>query len=289
MFNILLAETRPSGAFNEDIAGYTSTAAWVIDGASGVGENLIPAPSDAHWFARHVDTELRNLLTREPMMPFENLFAEVIARCATTYATLARRPAAGRHELPSAAIAFMRILSDRIELATLGDCQILYASQSGGLVAEHGNGGHIGPFEERTKAAARAIVARNPDISATALFEELRPHLTQNRASMNVEGGYWVLGLQLAAIEHADRIELPLGNWEFALASDGFLRLSDLFGRLERSALLSIKHADLFEHWYADLRQFEHAHNSLADYPRAKVADDATFVRIEVRTNTSSI
>jgi Protein phosphatase 2C len=288
MFNLLLAETRAGGATNEDVAGNTTSAAWVIDGASGVGDDLLPAASDAQWFARTVDAELRRLLLHSPTLPFENLFRTVVARCEASYAELALRPPNGRHELPSAAIAFVRALPDRIEFATLGDCQILYRTPSSDGVAEHGNGGQIGPFEERTKATARSIVTQNPGISAAALFEALRPHLIENRAAMNLPGGYWVLGLQQEAIQQADRIELPLGDWDIALASDGFLRLSDTFDHIHRSALLSIRTLDAFNHWYTELRQLECAHKSLEHYPRAKISDDATFVRVSVRAERAT-
>src|SRR3546814_10425861 len=64
MFNVRLAETRSGAAANEDVVGYTDFAAWVIDGASGIGENLVSAVSDAQWFAQRVDRELRDLLAR---------------------------------------------------------------------------------------------------------------------------------------------------------------------------------------------------------------------------------
>src|SRR3546814_9197737 len=86
------------------------------------------------------------------------------------------------------------------------------------------DGGNIGPFEQRTIALARSIVAEHPGISTAELFQELRPQLVRNRAFMNVDGGYWVLGLQMEAIERADRAELPVDDWAIALASDVFLR-----------------------------------------------------------------
>src|SRR3546814_1608176 len=84
-------------------------------------------------------------------MPFEDLFAAVIRHCRSSYSTLARRPPAGRHELPSAAIAFVRALPEKVELATLGDCRIAYRSLGGEEFAEHGDGGNIGPFEHRSE------------------------------------------------------------------------------------------------------------------------------------------
>ncbi|AJA11655.1 hypothetical protein FG91_00663 [Sphingopyxis sp. LC81] len=286
MFNVRLAETRSGAAANEDVVGYTDFAAWVIDGASGIGENLVSAVSDAQWFAQRVDRELRDLLASKPTMPFEDLFAAVIRHCRSSYSTLARRPPAGRHELPSAAIAFVRALPEKVELATLGDCRIAYRSLGGEEFAEHGDGGNIGPFEHRTKALARSILAERPEISAAELFEELRPQLVQNRAFMNVDGGYWVLGLQMEAIERADRAELPAGDWAIALASDGFLRLADMFAHLGASDLLSIENRAEFEKCYSDLRNLEQVDGSLRRHPRAKISDDVSFIRIDVHTNS---
>jgi hypothetical protein len=51
---------EPSGQVNEDIAGSTHTAAWVMDGVTGLGdEPLLPGASDAAWLVQHVDAFLR--------------------------------------------------------------------------------------------------------------------------------------------------------------------------------------------------------------------------------------
>src|SRR3546814_1818011 len=90
---------------------------------------------------------------------------------------------------------------------------------------------------------------------------------------MNVDGGYWVLGLQMEAIERADRAELPAGDWAIALASDGFLRLADMFAHLGASDLLSIENRAEFEKCYSDLRNLEQVDGSLRRHPRAKISD----------------
>src|SRR3546814_17359402 len=110
--------------------------------------------------------------------------------------------------------------------------RIAYRSLGGEEFAEHEDGGNIGPFEHRTKALARSILAERPEISAAELFEELRPQLVQNRAFMNVDGGPWVLGLQMEALQRADRAELPAGDWAIALASDGYPRHAAMYAHL---------------------------------------------------------
>src|SRR3546814_20049960 len=88
---------------------------------------------------------------------------------------------------------------------------------------------------------------------------------------MNVDGGYWVLGLQMEAIERADRAELHVDDWAIALASDGFLRLTDMFGRLGVYDLLSINSREEFEEYYSQLRTLEQVDGSHRNHPRAKI------------------
>src|SRR3546814_11029384 len=102
---------------------------------------------------------------------------------------------------------------------------------------------------------------------------------------MNVDGGYWVLGLQMEAIERADRAELPAGDWAIALASDGFLRLADMFAHLGASDLLSIENRAEFEKFYSDLRNLEQVDGSLRRHPRAKISYEFSFLSTEVHTN----
>src|SRR3546814_18221336 len=88
---------------------------------------------------------------------------------------------------------------------------------------------------------------------------------------MNVDGGYWVLGLQMEAIERADRAELPACDWAIALASDGLLRLADMFAHLGARDLLSIENLAEFEQCYSDLRNLEQVVWSLRRHPPAQL------------------
>src|SRR3546814_14705759 len=84
MFNVRLAETRSGAAANEDVVGYTDFAAWVIDGASGIGENLVSGVSDAQWFAQRVDRELRDRLASKTTMPFRSEERRLGKECVRT-------------------------------------------------------------------------------------------------------------------------------------------------------------------------------------------------------------
>jgi hypothetical protein len=55
-----ISSASPRGAQNEDAIGATRTAAWVIDGATGVSEGpaLVAGQTDAAWLASQMSDEL---------------------------------------------------------------------------------------------------------------------------------------------------------------------------------------------------------------------------------------
>ncbi len=92
-----------------------------------------------------------------------------------------------------------------------------------------------------------------------------------------------MLGTDPDAADHLDQITLPVrGGETFALASDGFLRLVELFEVASPADLLAIDNNDLFSSWLGKLRALEGAERSCHRYPRVKVHDDATFAHCRV-------
>lgn len=61
MLKVNVSATRGAGSVDEDVVGCCGDAAWVIDGATGVGDPLLAGVSDAAWFANRVDAELRRI------------------------------------------------------------------------------------------------------------------------------------------------------------------------------------------------------------------------------------
>src|SRR3546814_4610209 len=73
MLDILVAGSDAAGHVNEDAIGHQAGAAWVIDGAAGVGGPLIDAPSDAAWFAGWANYALVHRLSTDPDQPITDL------------------------------------------------------------------------------------------------------------------------------------------------------------------------------------------------------------------------
>jgi hypothetical protein len=285
LFDVQLAETRPGVRVNEDVVGHSANAAWVIDGASGVGANLVAGQSDARWFAMEVDRALKAVLAADPDIPIAELLTQVITHCADAYAAAVMRPPQAGDMPPSAAFAFARYTRGSVELVTLGDCEILYRLCASTTVTRHCDSGGLAELEGRTIALASRLLAADPNISQENLIAALRPQLTRNRKRMNQPGGYWILGLDTNVIAHLHQRVLPAGQMTLALASDGFLRLRDLFGMVGNEDLLNIGHLARFERMYSQLRALEDAPASISRFPRVKLRDDASFVRVTLHTN----
>ncbi|NIJ06731.1 hypothetical protein FHS31_000313 [Sphingomonas vulcanisoli] len=281
MLTVNVAASDYLGGVNEDVVGYSANAAWVIDGATGIGPALLDAPSDAAWLAHAIDGHFRRLLDEDPAMPTRALVRQAILFCRTALDAQALRPAEGPHEHPSAAFAMLRRFDDHIELSGLADCRIVYEDDA---TATHiFSDRSLDVVEARTLSLVREIVRSEPDLDAESLFQRLLPQLRENRGLMNREGGYWVLGTEPAAADHLACKILPYRPGQrFALASDGFLRLVEMFGLAGPSDLLAIDSEEGWSHWRDRLRDAEREPGSCRRYHRVKVHDDASFLNIEI-------
>ncbi|MFD1950428.1 hypothetical protein ACFSGX_06570 [Sphingomonas arantia] len=267
------------GPVNEDVVGHHGNAAWVIDGATGVGAALLESPSDAAWLAQTANDFIVEGLSEDPAQPTRDLLHTVIIRCATALALASaqRRIADEPHELPSAAFAMVRVLNNRAEITTLADCRVAAVDDSG--TARLYGQSPLGAIEARTLETVRAIRTANPDIAPDALRALLLPVLRENRRMLNRNGGYWALGTEPAAADHLWQTTLPLRPGQrFAIASDGFLRPIELFDTATPANLLAIASPADATGWLDQLRHRERQVDRDDRYTRVKMHDDASLL-----------
>lgn len=278
MLRIDVGVTVGSGDINEDVVGWCDCAAWVIDGASGVGASLLEEESDAAWLAREADRQFKRLLTADPAIASTELVREASLACLTAFTSGATRSPEGLHEHPSAAFAMVRVFRGQVELLTLGDCRIACRDRNGG--AELFGTTELAPIEAQTIARVASLLSEHPEMREDELRARLMPLLRSNRALMNIEGGYWVLGTSPDAADHLDVVRRPAREGdEFAIASDGFLRLVELFEAADAGDLLAIGTASDFDRWLKQLRALESRPGSRSLFPRVKLHDDVAFIR----------
>ncbi|MFL0415883.1 protein phosphatase 2C domain-containing protein [Sphingomonas sp. 179-A 2A2 NHS] len=280
LLKVNVAKSDGPGPVNEDVVGHCPGAAWVIDGATGVGAALLEAPSDAAWLANMADAELRSVLIQSPDTPTRDLVRSVIERCRDALGRHALREPDGSHEHPSAAFAMVRVMDGGVEFATLADCRIAYTGEDGN--AQLFGTTALGAIEGKTIALVERIIDLHPGITPAELKEAVLPQLRENRRLMNKPDGYWVLGTEPAAAEHLDVMRMPVdAGRRFAIASDGYLRLVELFAVATPHDLLAIDDDEAFAKWLYTLRDLERTEGSCRRYPRVKVHDDASFLHCE--------
>jgi hypothetical protein len=89
-----------SGGVNDDVVGHLADTAWVIDGATDIGdEPLVDSRSDAAWFAATVDDWLRARAVGLPPR-LEDVLPDVTEHAAREFPRLARRPPTGPNADP---------------------------------------------------------------------------------------------------------------------------------------------------------------------------------------------
>lgn len=282
MLRINVAASAGAGAVNEDVAGHYGDAAWVIDGATGVGVPILSGTSDAAWFANRVSIALEDILRDRPAIATHDLLIETITTCRTAFESAAQRTTTDAAELPSAAFAMVRQIGESVEFTTLGDCRIAYRDEAGSAALFGGTA--IAPFEARSIALADDLRRRDPKIDPVRLKIAMLPRLRETRRLMNRPGGYWILGTDPAAADHVEQVTLKTTPGDtFALASDGFLRLIEIFGVAGAADLLAIDTRAQFDAHLARLRGLESAPDTLSAHPRIKAHDDVSFVQCTYR------
>ncbi len=98
---------------NEDAFAADEQAAVVFDGATGLGENLLPGPSDAAWIAQFGARRLMAHL-RDGDEPNDAL-RHALADAEKSFAGLRKRPPKEVYEIPFASMMFVAADEDGFE------------------------------------------------------------------------------------------------------------------------------------------------------------------------------
>ena len=262
--SVLGAACRQGSPVNDDAIGYTAQAAWVLDGATSLGQGLVGGESDARWLAQSANAHLQRLLEEQPYRPTQDLLAQLQAGIAADFQRDSGVAVSLDLNLPTACLSLLRVLGDgSLELLNLCDTCI-HLAWDDGHVESFGDT----PLEEIDRQSVQRLLAlreANPDWSHAQLWQASREWVRRNRALANTPQGYWCLDPSERWIAHVQRRVLdPSGLKAFMLVTDGFDRLLD-FRRYDLDSLFAALPERGVEALIDELRALESADGQALD------------------------
>lgn len=268
---------------NEDASGGAANCAFVIDGATGLGENIIDeSESDAAWLAKFAAVTFEEDALAGCAVA--GSVSKINERVARIIQDLTDTTPAEPWNLPVAGFQMIRVEKSAIVSYGLGDCRLFLQDAAG---ATHSLSAIEGGAEAEQEEARRAVAHAGGLARFKSLSEEpeIRAELRRRRALYNTKDGpVWTLGANPEAASHIVSHPLPAALPAHGLlCTDGFAALVDLYGRYDAATLVERARTDGLVPLLAELRAVEQREDpdGLA-YPRFKVSDDATAVLFEI-------
>lgn len=267
---------------NEDASGWTDDAAFVIDGATGLGSGILVGDdnSDAAWLAAFAALNMTGMLERG------HETAEIVRAINTLVGRfvdcMASEPPEG-WQLPVAGFQMLRLENGGLVTSGLGDCTLFVLDAAGNALAESPQ-----PSHHAENAIAAAMIERAGGLSKLAVADrdaQTVDTLRASRAVFNTPGGpLWTLGAAPDAADHVVSAELaPALPATALLASDGFAALVDTYRRYDAAGLVKAARERGLEELGGELRRIEHEEDPEGRaFPRMKISDDATALLIAI-------
>jgi hypothetical protein len=260
---------------NEDAFAHMPHMAVVFDGATGLGERLMPGRSDAQWLAQFAVRRLRAHAQDAGPDPREWLRLAV-HDAQKSFAALRHREPQENYEIPFGSLMLGAIGEGALDLLWFGDCGALIQTRESGFMM-------VGDTRAaRTRESARAGLASKAP-AAAGVRDEFLPALRASRNTINTPGGDWLFAPDQACASHAQEARVAVEEGGVLLiASDGFLAISVDYGRYTPEALLETAKLHGLAALGEELRTIEAADPEGRAFPRFKRSDDATALLLSL-------
>jgi len=271
-----------AGKVSEDSYGHAGDekygAAWVLDGATGLGDRnyIANAYSDAAWYARQLSDALREH-SLSAMTP-EAVFLAAIRQVAKQWHEQIGDAEVPRYALPSAAGMWVRWKDNVLEAISLSDCRGWHVGAGGtltqlGLLDEDPNDAQVAAEVSRQQSAGV-----KPANMRAAILESLR----MRRRMMNEPDGYPIFSIHEETTRHLQLRRMEIAPGHIVLCSDGLFRWVDIY-REGSAAEFAVACIQDISGMLAQVREIENADADCTRFPRLKSQDDATGIVLRVQ------
>jgi hypothetical protein len=262
---------------NEDSFGHDAGAAVVIDGATPLGDSLMPGPSDAAWIAQFGARRLMAHL-RDGDGARKALRA-ALADAQKSFEALRRHPPEEMWQTPCASMMLAVPGEGGVEFLWFGDCAALM-KQGDAAVTIVGE-----TFDKRAAEALRAqALGKEKNLSPAAGLSraEFIGSLRASRNRIN-SANSWLFSPEVKAVSHVSRrVVKAAPDSTLLLASDGFLALASDYGAYSADTLMTAAMTKGLEALGEELRAIEAGDAGGDKFPRFKKSDDATALLLKL-------
>jgi hypothetical protein len=264
-----------AGKANEDAFAHGDTAAVVLDGATPLGDGLMPGPSDAAWIAHF---GARRLLAHlRDGEGARKALRSALADTQKSFEALRRMPPQEVWQTPCASMMLAVESDEGIEFLWFGDCAAL-VKQGDGAVQVVGEN-FAAKSDESKRAGTLAKERKQPSTDRSQFMDALRA--ARNRIN---SGNYWLFSPEPKAASHVARrvVKIAPGS-HLLLASDGFLALASDYGAYNPDSLMDAALTRGLAALGEEVRTIEDGDARGVKFPRFKKSDDCTALLLVVR------
>ena len=275
----------PGSTHNEDASGCYDNLAWMIDGATPIGNYPLlkkDARSNAAWLAQTAAggfalSATRDDLTGAPLGQYVEEAVQYLQRAAERDFVCTSVPL---HKLPSAALALARLQRFHLDIFCLADIDV-FVDVPGKPTLTFTD--HRFQAFERTAINLVTQCHREGITNPQEVLLRINEMRRENQKRINQPGGLWVLSLDPRVakfgVNHRVRVK---PRTRVLMASDGFSRLVHLFKAYTPAGLVEAVAQRGGNALISELRDLEQDDADCTKYPRVKRHDDASALLLEI-------
>ncbi len=277
------------GRPNEDAFGVSGEGAWIIDGATGLAEQVFvagPGESDASWLAGQMNAVFSSLSSASRAPRGFEFFARARMEILDLFTRRARLNPQEISEWPCAATARVYRNGNDVCCESLDDCIVLLRRRDGGVEVFGGDPVHADidarSVAELLRLRREGILTDQTEILGAGSL--LMPVIREGRARANAPGGYgsFTLGADLRSELLRTRSFAIDSLTHVLLMTDGFYALVEDYGQVTDEDLFARALSEGLESLTRTLRAAEDSDPRGVRWPRLKKSDDATAVLLRV-------